>query len=334
MRVRPTASVSLDMDNLWSYMKIHGDPEWSSRPSYLKALVPRMLELFDDHQLTATVFVVGADAAREDGAKAVAAIAAAGHEVANHSYEHEPWLHRYERGRLDEELARTEEAIVAAGAPRPTGFRGPGYSLSPTLVELLAERGYRYDASTLPTWIGPLARAYYFRSASLTPSQRAERSYLFGSASEGLRPVHPYRWRTETGKSLIELPVTTMPLVRVPMHVSYLLHLHQVSPVLARGYFATALRACRLRGVGMSMLLHPLDLLDGRDAPRLGFFPGMALPAADKIGVVGWALRQMQRHFDVVGTGEHAARLTAAGVRRVRPATAAGLGSVDPVDAT
>lgn len=325
--VRAVASVSLDMDNLWSYMKIHGDPDWSTRPSYLDALVPRMLELFGEHGLTATVFVVGADAVRDDGARAVSAIAAAGHEVANHSFEHEPWLHRYERGQLEDELVRTEDALTAAGAARPIGFRGPGYSLSPTLVELLCERGYGYDASTLPTWIGPLARAYYFRSASLSREQRTERAALFGSASEGLRPVHPYRWRLAGGGDLFELPVTTMPLLRVPMHVSYLLQLHQVSPALARAYFRTALAACRLRGVGPSILLHPLDLLDARDAPRLEFFPGMVLPARDKVAVVSWTLATLQQHFDVVGTGEHVSRLQAHGVPRVRSGANAGLGT-------
>jgi peptidoglycan/xylan/chitin deacetylase (PgdA/CDA1 family) len=320
---RPVASVSLDMDNLWSYMKIHGDPEWSTRPSYLDALVPRMLETFGRHDLTATVFVVGADAARDDGARAVAAIAGAGHEVANHSYEHEPWLHRYARADLEKDLAMTEDAIEAAGAPRPTGFRGPGYSLSPELVDLLVERGYRYDATTLPTWIGPLARAYYFRSAKLTAEQRAERQMLFGEASEGLRPVHPYRWEVGGGE-LLELPVTTMPLARVPMHVSYLLQLHQISPIAARAYFRAGLAACRLRGVGPSLLLHPLDFLDGKDAARLEFFPGMALPATTKVRVVDWALAEMRKHFDVVGTGAHADSLRTAGVSRTRPATAAG----------
>jgi hypothetical protein len=322
---RPVASVSLDMDNLWSYMKIHGDSEWVSRPSYLDALVPRMLEMFAEHQIIATVFVVGSDATRDDGANAVAEIVRAGHEVGNHSFEHEPWLHRYARTQLEEELVKAEDALQAAGAARPVGFRGPGYSLSPDLVALLAERGYTYDASTLPTWIGPLARAYYFRSASLTPEQRAERDFLFGSASEGLRPVHPYQWKLDGQESgLLELPVTTFPLLRVPMHASYLLQMHQTSPTIARAYFSAAMWACKVRGVGPSLLLHPLDLLDANDAARLEFFPGMGLPAKEKVSVVNWALETMRKHFTIVGTGEHARLLTAGDVQRHRSAAGAG----------
>jgi peptidoglycan/xylan/chitin deacetylase (PgdA/CDA1 family) len=323
--VKPVGSVSLDMDNLWSYMKTHGDPQWEERPSYLDALVPRMLEVFGEHGLASTVFVVGADAAREDGAKAVAAIAAAGHEIGNHSFEHEPWMHRYDRQRLEDELAQTEDAIVAAGADRPIGFRGPGYSLSPALLDLLDERGYAYDASTLPTWIGPLARAYYFRSTALSKSEREERGALFGAASEALRPVHPYRWRRPDGTDrLLELPVTTVPLLRVPLHVSYLIQLHQVSPRLARSYFRTAMAACRLRGVGPSLLLHPLDLLDGRDAPRLQFFPGMGLPAQQKVDVLHETLRVLAESFRIVGTAEHARLTAAAGVNRTRSSISAG----------
>ena len=309
---RPTASVSLDADNLWSYLKTHGNPDWEKRPGYLPALGPRLVETYGRHGITGTVFVVGHDAATDDGAAFVSSLTSAGHEIANHSFEHEPWLHLYSRDQLDDELGRTEEAVMAAGAPRPTGFRGPGYSLSPSLLELLEERGYRYDATTLPTWIGPLARAYYFRSAKLSAAERDKRQALFGSASEGRRPVGPYRWRTGNrppGQGLVELPVTTMPVAKVPIHVSYVLHLHQVRPELAKAYVATSLRVCRLAGVGPSILLHPLDLLDASDAPGLEFFPGMALPAREKAAVLDHVLSRMTRDFDVVGTGEHARRV-------------------------
>jgi hypothetical protein len=305
-------------------MKTHGNPEWSSRPSYLSIVVPRMLDVFGEAGITSTVFVVGADAAREDGVKAVSSIVEAGHEVASHSFEHEPWLHLYERSRLEEELVRTEEALTAAGAARPRGFRGPGYSLSPDLVHLLAERQYEYDASTLPTWIGPLARAYYFRGSGLSGAERRQRDALFGSAWEGLRPVHPYRWGLDDGDSLVELPVTTMPVFRLPIHVSYLLFLHAIRPALARAYFATALRLCRLRGVGPSILLHPLDLLDRKDARQLEFFPGMQLAATEKVAVVSRSLEMLARQFEVVGTGEHVRRLGAPGLRRTASAATAG----------
>ena len=156
------------MDNLWSYMKIHGDPEWERRPSYLTALAPRMIDVFGENGLASTVFVVGADAVRDDGAETVRALHAAGHEVANHSFEHEPWMNTHPRAEIEAELARTEDAITAAGAPRPVGFRGPGYILSPVLVELLAERGYLYDGSTLPTWIGH-SPCWNWAAATATP---------------------------------------------------------------------------------------------------------------------------------------------------------------------
>ena len=38
--IKPIASLSLDLDDLWSYQSTHGDPEWERRDSYLPALVP------------------------------------------------------------------------------------------------------------------------------------------------------------------------------------------------------------------------------------------------------------------------------------------------------
>lgn len=299
--MRP-ASVSLDLDNLWAYLKTHGDPDWESRPSFLATAVPRLLDVFGEHRLTTTVFVVGADAERDDGAQAVRDIVAAGHEVANHSWGHEPWLHRYSRTALEEELTRAEDAITAAGAPRPVGFRGPGYSVTPALLEILAARGYRYDASTLPTWIGPLARAYHNRTAA-----RGAAEDLFGGFGKVLAPNTPFRWR---GTGLVELPVTTMPLLRVPIHGAYLLQLHQISPRLARGYFRAAVRLCLLTGTAPSLLLHPTDVLSGSEAPGMEFFPGMAVPGAEKAALLGWVLSLLRENFDVVGTGAHVDRLS------------------------
>ena len=68
-------------------------------------------------------------------------------------------------------------------------------------VARLARRGYEYDCSTLPTFLGPLARMYYFATARLEREDRAERKRLFGKWSEGLRPLQPYWWQWEKDAS-------------------------------------------------------------------------------------------------------------------------------------
>jgi peptidoglycan/xylan/chitin deacetylase (PgdA/CDA1 family) len=305
---KPIASLSLDADNQWSYMKIHGDDGWESFPSYLDVLAPRALDVLSRHQLQITFFVVGQDAALPENHDALGSLAAAGHEVGNHSFRHEPWLHRYSEAELDEELERAEDAIESATGVRTNGFRGPGYSLSETTLRVLLRRGYVYDASTLPTYIGPLARAYYFRTAELTAEQRAERALLYGTWSDGRRAVRPYRWVIDD-RTLLELPVTTLPGLKIPIHVSYLLMLSAYSPAAARAYFDAALRICRATGIGPSILLHPLDLISGDDVKALAFFPGMQISVEEKLARVETYLDLFQRHFDVVPVGEHARAL-------------------------
>lgn len=292
------ATLSLDLDNKWSYMKTHGDPGWESFPSYLDLVVPRILELLDDVGLRITFFIVGQDAALESNHEALASIARSGHEIGNHSFHHEPWLHRRTAEEIDRELGDAERAIEAATGHHPRGFRGPGFTKSPTIRAILAQRGYAYDASVLSTFIGPLARAYYFRSTKLDKAQRADREDLFGAFSDGFGPNRIRFERTEHG-SIGVIPVTTMPILRIPIHVSYVLYLYSYAPRLAKAYFATALRLCRLTGTEPSILLHPLDFLDGHDAPELRFFPAMDIPVEQKLGLVRHACRSLSSQFEV-----------------------------------
>lgn len=299
--------MSLDLDNEWAYLKTHGDPEWESYPSYLDLVVPRVLDLLSRHDIRITFFVVGQDAALEKNRAALAKIAAAGHEIGNHSHRHEPWLHQYSIAELEEELSEAERHIEEATGHRPVGFRGPGFSLSPQTLEVLAQRGYAYDASTLPSFVGPLARAYYLATGKFDREQRERLNRLFGSWKEGFRPLKPYRWQVGD-RTLVEMPVTTFPLFRVPVHLSYVLYLASYSASVARLYFGAAMATCRLLRVEPSLLLHPLDFLGGEDVPRMRFFPSMNLSAQEKIQVVDYCLTRMRRSFQVVPVGEHAVR--------------------------
>lgn len=302
---KPLASLSLDLDNKWSYMKTHGDAGWEAFPSYLDVVVPRVLEMLAERGLQITFFVVGQDAALAKNRDALQAIADAGHEIGNHSFHHEPWLHLYSAEQIADELSRAEDAIEAATGARTAGFRGPGYSFSQPLLAELARRGYEYDASTFPTFLGPVARAYYFFRSNLKGREREQRKQLFGKFSEGLRPLRPYRW-PGLSRELVEIPVTTMPVVKLPFHVSYLLYLAEYSDQLALAYFRSSLALCRLTGVEPSLLLHPLDFLGGDDDGDLAFFPAMKSPAAKKLQLVEQVLDTFTAGRSVVTMREHA----------------------------
>jgi peptidoglycan/xylan/chitin deacetylase (PgdA/CDA1 family) len=118
-------------------MMASGDPRWRSFPSYLDVAVPRILATLGDHRLAATVFVVGKDAAMPAHRAVLRAITDAGHEIVNHSFLHEPWLHLHRPAHLRAELALAEEHIERATGHVPVGFRGPAFSLSSRTVEVI-----------------------------------------------------------------------------------------------------------------------------------------------------------------------------------------------------
>ncbi|HEY8266011.1 MAG TPA: polysaccharide deacetylase family protein [Steroidobacteraceae bacterium] len=304
------ASLSLDLDNQWSYMKTHGDAGWQSHPSYLDVVVPRILAFLAERRLTITFFIVGQDAALEKNRAALRSISAAGHEIGNHSFRHEPWLHLYTAAELDEELQKAEVAIEAATGARPRGFRGPGFSLSEDTLETLRRRGYDYDATVFPNLLNPLARAYLFSTSKLTDEEKEQRSALFGTWKDALRPVRPFRWKLQGGQ-LLEIPVTTLPGLKVPMHLSYLIYLAKFSRIAARSYLRLALGACRMTGTNPSLLLHPLDFLGREDCPALAFFPGMDLARAEKLAIVSDLFAILMASHETVTMGEHARRAAA-----------------------
>ncbi len=74
-------------------------------------------------------------------------------------------------------------------------------------------------------------------------------------------------------------------------------------------YWKLALKLCYWRGIGLSLLLHPLDFLGGDDVPCLGFFPAMKAGGQAKTAFVREILAEFQRHFNVLTMRDHAIEL-------------------------
>lgn len=316
---RPSASLSLDLDNKWSYLKTHGDKQWATFPSYLDVVCPRVLEVLRKHDLKITFFIVGQDAALPENYDAIKSLADAGHEIGNHSFNHEPWLHLYSEAQIEAELTLAADHITHVTGQQPIGFRGPGYSLSLATLRVLKRLGYQYDCSTFPTFLGPLARAYYFMTAKLSEEEKQQRKKLFGTLSDGLRSNKPYCWKLANG-AMPEIPVTTMPIFKIPIHFSYLLYLAVYSRPLALLYFRIALLLCGITGIRPSLLLHPLDFLGHDDTHDLDFFPAMRLDSAKKIALIDKTLQMFKARYRVLPMKAYADEVTKANrLRLVEP---------------
>jgi hypothetical protein len=304
--MKMNASISLDLDNQWAYMKVHGDDGWDKFPTYFDKFIPHGLEMLNKHKLKITFFIVGRDAEAEENRSVLSEITKNEHEVGNHSFNHEAWFHLYSDSEIISELERTEEAIERATKQIPRGFRGPGFSRSKSLYNILKKKNYLYDASSLPTWIGPLARAYYFRQSDLSPEERKTREGLFGSFKDGFKPIKPFYWSLDDNKELLEIPVSTMPILKLPFHFSYLHYLANINVGLMNSYLQTAISLCKMTKTEPSFLLHPLDIIGGDLIPELKFFPGMELSSNYKSELFDVVLHKLKDNFNLINMSDHA----------------------------
>lgn len=108
--------------------------------------LPRILDLLRRYDIPATFFVPGYTAEQHPGV--VELLLDAGHEIAHHGYLHLRSDKVSPQQQIDE-IDRGTDALVAAGAPTPVGYRSSSWELTPETFALLVERGFRYDSSCM-----------------------------------------------------------------------------------------------------------------------------------------------------------------------------------------
>jgi peptidoglycan/xylan/chitin deacetylase (PgdA/CDA1 family) len=290
-------TLSLDLDDAWTYLRAAGRPGWEQTPSVVPLVAERLLETTRRHGIRLTLFVITRDL--EDPAKVAALrpFVTEGHEIGCHSHWHEPTFARLDKERLRAEILDASDLIEARLGVRPTGFRAPGFARNPHTPEVLAEGGFTYDGSFLPTFLGPIARLYYFFSSGMSRNEREDREAMFGRWSDafGHLRARPH----DEAPAVLDLPVTTIPLLRLPFHLSYILWLSGKSRWLSRAYLRTALRLCRWTRTPPSYLLHSLDFVGHGEHPDLDFFPGMNLDWQHKQSVIDGLLQELTKGFQV-----------------------------------
>lgn len=124
--------------------------DWPGLESRVCASTTRLLEIFDRANVRGTFFVLGWVAERFP--ELVRRIAAAGHELGSHSYDHGLVYDKTpEQFRNDLRLARA--AIADATGVTVVGYRAPSFSITSRslwALDVLAREGYEFDSSIYP----------------------------------------------------------------------------------------------------------------------------------------------------------------------------------------
>jgi polysaccharide deacetylase family protein (PEP-CTERM system associated) len=124
--------------------------QWETLPSRVEANTKRLLDIFDEHGVTATFFVLGWVADRVPSL--VREIAQRGHEIASHGYSHR-LIYDQTPSRFREDVRRAKTLLEDIGGRRVNGYRAPSYSVTPKslwALDILVEEGHRYDSSIFP----------------------------------------------------------------------------------------------------------------------------------------------------------------------------------------
>ena len=158
--------------------------DWDRHESRVEEATDRILALLADRRVHATFFVLGWIAERHPAL--IARIAAGGHEVASHGWDHAR-VFTLTADAFRDDLRRARATIEDAAGTAVTGYRAPSFSIdqrTPWAHPILAEEGYAYSSS-----VAPIAHDHY-----------------------GWREAPRFAWRPVAGSPLVELPVTTVEL--------------------------------------------------------------------------------------------------------------------------
>jgi len=316
------ACISVDLDGLDHYAALYGldravVPD-EARGAVHAVAVPRFLELVEGAGGRGTLFVIAGEVDTQARAPLQDALRR-GHALASHSHGHDYALSRRTPGEIDRDLARAQQVLVELGAPAPLGFRAPGYTLSPALLQAVAARGHAYDASIFPAapyWAAKAVAMAWLRIRGRRTRAILDSPRVLGAPRLPYRPDLSRPERRGTAP-LLELPMSVTPGTRVPFIGGFLL----LAPwPMVRGAYA------QLRGDAfLSLELHAVDLLgpeDGLPAALGRAQPDLRMPRETKLARLRQVLEWVARDFQLCPL-EQAARLLAEEGEQTVPAGSA-----------
>lgn len=294
------ATVQIDLDGYWVLLQFLGHAARMEQDPLFESGLPRILDLLDRYRIHATFFINAIDLEDRRRRKLVERVANAGHELANHGLDH-AYFSRLPSGEKARQIAESSRILCEFLGRFPRGFRAPGYDLDSEGLSLLQEHGYLYDSSTFPTSFTPLLSLAQWLLSGRSQTSYSWLAHLFA-------PRGPYRPAAGSlfkrgGTGIVEIPVTVLPMLRLPLNFSY--------GVLAGAwYFRLGLRWAVMSGIPVNFLFHLVDFADPILDPRFRRVPGIRFPLARRLTLADGVLQFLHQRTEILPTAELCARLS------------------------
>jgi peptidoglycan-N-acetylglucosamine deacetylase len=264
------ANISIDFESIYYYSETLGlgHPD---RDSGFERIVERFLDLFAELDVAATFFIVGDDIRLNKlPGPLLRRMAAAGHELANHTMSHPFNLSRLPRARKEEEVLGAGRIIEDATGQRVVGFRAPCLDVDEEIVEIIEAHGYTYESSVLPFYFKQVQELAY---GLLTRGQFRSTGAWQNSFASG-DPYVPAQGglHRRGSRGIVEVPIATVPFVRFPFYST-------IHFAFGRAVFDASYALLRRSRRFFTYELHSIDLAgcdeDGLEAryPGIGRHP-------------------------------------------------------------
>jgi polysaccharide deacetylase family protein (PEP-CTERM system associated) len=150
---RMTNAFTVDVEDYFQVAAFEGHiarEDWDRHPSRVERNTEAVLNLLDAHGVKGTFFTLGWVAERCPAL--VRDIAARGHELASHGYDHTR-VTQMNRDHFREDVTRAKRLLEDAAGVAVRGYRAPTFSFNRDnrwAYELLLEAGYAYSSSVAP----------------------------------------------------------------------------------------------------------------------------------------------------------------------------------------
>ncbi len=149
----PLNAFSVDVEDYYqvaAFEEVVPRKRWDEYEPRVERNTLRLIELFNEHDVKATFFVLGWVARNHP--RVVREIQAAGHEVGSHGWDHRR-VTKQTPEQFREDLRRTKAVLEEVAGVEVIGYRAPNYSIvEETLwaLDIVLEEGHRYDSSIFP----------------------------------------------------------------------------------------------------------------------------------------------------------------------------------------